>query len=81
MGLLACRTGVPVVPARVFGSFHAFGKDGTLRLGTPVTVVFGQPLQPFEYDDPAAGKERYLLASQRIMAAIAKLELPAQTVV
>lgn len=76
VGLLACRTGVPVVPARVFGSFKAFGRDGKLRLGTPVDVVFGKPLQAAEYDDPKAGKERYLLASQRIMAAISKLELP-----
>ncbi len=76
VGLLACRSGVPVVPARIFGSFKAFGRDGKLRLGTPVNVVFGKPLQPSEYDDPKAGKERYLLASQRIMAAISQLEEP-----
>lgn len=81
VGLLACRTGVPVVPARVFGSFQAFGKDGRLRLGTPVSVVYGQPLSPSAYDDPSAGKERYLLASQRIMAAISKLELPEAKVI
>jgi 1-acyl-sn-glycerol-3-phosphate acyltransferase len=81
VGLLACRTGVPVVPARVFGSFKAFGKDGVLRLGTPVSVVYGKPLSPSEYDDPSAGKERYLQASQRIMAAISKLELPPEQII
>jgi len=81
VGLLACRTGVPVVPARVFGSFQAFGRDGKLRLGTPVSVVFGQPLQPADYDDPSAGKERYLRASQRIMAAITQLEQPVPIIV
>jgi 1-acyl-sn-glycerol-3-phosphate acyltransferase len=81
VGLLACRTGVPVVPARVFGSFQAFGKDGTLRLGTPVSVVYGKPLLASEYDDPSAGKERYLLASQRIMAAIAQLEAPVPVII
>ncbi len=81
VGLLACRTGVPVVPARVFGSFRAFGKDGRLRLGTPVSVVFGKPLSPSDYDDPSAGKDRYLQASQRIMAAIAHLELPDPVIV
>lgn len=81
VGLLACRTGVPVVPARVFGSFKAFGKDGKFRPGTPVSVVFGKPLYPADYDDPSAGKDRYLLCSQRIMAAIAKLELPVATVI
>ncbi|MFT3870443.1 MAG: lysophospholipid acyltransferase family protein [Nibricoccus sp.] len=81
VGLLACRTGVPVVPARVFGSFRAFGKDGKVRFGTPVSVVYGKPLYPSDYDDPSAGKERYLLCSQRIMAAIAKLELPSVDVI
>jgi 1-acyl-sn-glycerol-3-phosphate acyltransferase len=81
VGLLACRTGVPVVPARVFGSFQAFGKDGTLRLGTSISVVYGKPVQPSEYDDPAAGKERYLRASQHIMAAISQLKKPAPVIV
>lgn len=81
VGLLACRTQVPVVPARVFGSFTAFGRDGKLRLGTPVDVVFGKPLQPAQYDNPNDGKERYQRASERIMAAIAKLEQPELAVV
>jgi len=81
VGLLACRTGVPVVPARVFGSFQAFGRDGTLRLGTPVTVVYGKPIPASDYDDSSAGKERYLLASQRIMAAIAELKEPVSVIV
>lgn len=81
VGLIACRTGVPVVPARIFGSFTAFGKEGKLRLGTPVSVVFGKPLQPAAYDHPADGKERYQRASERIMAAIAGLEEPTVTIV
>ncbi len=77
VGLIACRTQVPVVPARIFGSFDAFGKGVKFpRLGTRVTVVFGRPLPPSTYDEPAAGKERYQIASERIMAAIAKLERP-----
>jgi 1-acyl-sn-glycerol-3-phosphate acyltransferase len=81
VGLMACRTGVPVVPARVFGSFEAFGRDGPLRLGTRVTVVFGRPLLATEYDDHSEGKERYQHASDRIMSAIAALELPRPTVI
>ena len=81
VGLICCRAQVPVIPARVFGSFVAYGKDRGLRLGTPVSVVFGPPLTPAEYDDPAAGKERYQVASNRIMARIAALQPPQVTVV
>jgi len=81
IGLLACRAQVPVVPARVFGSFEAFGKRASLRLGTPVSVTFGRPLQPPEFDNPADGKERYARAAERIMAAIRGIGPPSLPVV
>jgi 1-acyl-sn-glycerol-3-phosphate acyltransferase len=81
VGLIASRAGVPVVPARIFGSFEAYGKGRALRLGTPVSIVFGPPVTPAEYDDPTAGKERYLVASQRIFARIAALREPAAPVI
>lgn len=81
VGMFACRAQVPVVPARIFGSFEAFGKSGSVRPGTPVSVVFGRPLAPADYDQPGAGKERYQLASERIMARIAALHLPAAMVI
>jgi 1-acyl-sn-glycerol-3-phosphate acyltransferase len=73
VGLLACRAQAPVVPVRIFNSHLALGRDSVLRPGTPVSVVYGQPLAPGDYDDPAAGKERYQRASEKIMAAIAAL--------
>jgi 1-acyl-sn-glycerol-3-phosphate acyltransferase len=82
VGFIVCRSQVPVVPVRIFGSFEAFGRGvRTPRLGTPISVVFGAPISPAQYDEPAAGKERYQIASDRIMAEIAKLQLPAETVV
>jgi 1-acyl-sn-glycerol-3-phosphate acyltransferase len=82
VGFIACKTQVPVVPVRIFGSFEAFGKGASLpRLGTPVSVVFGPPLAPADYDDPAAGKQRAQVASERIMAEIARLQPPAGRVV
>ncbi|MSU65307.1 MAG: 1-acyl-sn-glycerol-3-phosphate acyltransferase [Opitutus sp.] len=81
VGLFACRSQLPVVPARIFGSFDAFGKSGKVRLGTPVTVVYGRPIAPAVYDDPKAGKERYQVASTRIMAEIAKIEAPRSEVI
>jgi 1-acyl-sn-glycerol-3-phosphate acyltransferase len=43
--------------------------------------VFGEPLSPADYDDPKAGKDRAQVASERIMAAIARLRLPPETIV
>jgi 1-acyl-sn-glycerol-3-phosphate acyltransferase len=76
VGLIACRTGAPVIPARIFGSYDALGRGGRLRLGTPVSITYGRPLMPADYDDPSDGKERYQRAAERIMAAISRLEPP-----
>ena len=81
VGFIAVKTQVPVIPVRIFGSHEAFGRDRPLRLGTPVTVVFGAPILPADYDDPAAGKERAQVASERIMARIARLHPPGCRVV
>jgi 1-acyl-sn-glycerol-3-phosphate acyltransferase len=82
IGLMACKTGVPVVPCRVFGSYEAFGKGRLIpRFGTPVTIVFGQPIPASDYDDPTAGKARYETAAQRIMDRIALLSRPVCTVI
>ena len=81
VGLICCRAQVPVVPVRIFGSFEAFGKSRGLRLGTPVTIVFGAPIPPSVYDEPKAGKERYQIASDRIMARIAVLQPPVPVVI
>lgn len=81
VGLICCRAQVPVVPVRIFGSYEAFGKGRGIRLGTPVTIVFGAPIPPSVYDAPEAGKERYQIASTRIMARIAALQKPPLRVV
>jgi 1-acyl-sn-glycerol-3-phosphate acyltransferase len=76
VGLLACKARVPVVPARVFGSFEAYGRDGRLHLGSPVSVSYGPPLYPADYDVPSDGRERYARTAERIMAAITRLGPP-----
>ena len=81
VGLFACRSQMPVVPARIFGSFEAFGRGGKLRLGTSVAVTFGRAMSPADYDDATAGKARYQIASERIMAEIARLRPTARAVI
>ncbi len=81
VGFMACRTGVTVVPARVFGSYEAFGKGGPVRLGSPVSVVYGKPIHAADYDHPSDGKERYQRASERIFEKIAALRLPDDLVI
>jgi 1-acyl-sn-glycerol-3-phosphate acyltransferase len=82
VGFIVAKTQVPVVPARIFGSFQAFGKgDKFPHLGTPITIVFGRPIPPEIYDDPKAGKERFQIASSRIMAEIAKLTPPPEVAI
>lgn len=80
VGLIVCRTQVPVVPARIFGSYQAFGRDGRFHLGTPISVVYGKPISPTQYD-PGSGKDRYQIASERIMSEIAKLREPEAVIV
>lgn len=82
VGLLACKSGVPVVPCRIYGAHAAFGKGARWpHIGTPVSVVFGPPVTAAEYDNPAAGKERYQVASQRIFDRIAALPEPVYPVI
>ncbi len=82
VGMMACKSGVPVVPCRVYDSFDAFGKGRRIpNFGTPVTIVFGEPIPPAAYDDPAAGKARYETAAQRIMDRIASLPRPVYAVI
>ena len=81
VGLLACKAHVPVVPARVFGSFEAFGRDGSMHLGSPVSVTFGKPLLPEEFDHPEDGKERYARTAARIMEAIDRIGPPQARVI
>lgn len=76
IGMIACKTQATVVPVRIFDSFHAFGRGMKLPQPYRSPVVIGRPLAPAAYDDPKSGKQRYQVASDRIMAAITALERP-----
>ncbi|MFP4352506.1 MAG: lysophospholipid acyltransferase family protein [Puniceicoccaceae bacterium] len=77
IGLLACKGGVPVVPARIFGTFEALGRNREPRWGQPIRVRFGKPLPAAEFDPGRKAKDRFDLASETIMAAIRGIPAPA----
>ncbi len=75
VGLVACKTAVPVVPARIFNS-HLIrgGKNNTKSMEYPLSIVFGKKLEPADYDPGASASNRYQEAANRIMHAIATLQ-------
>ena len=58
LGMIVAKTGAPVVPVRIFGSFEAFSRDRILPRTQPLTIVVGKPslnleVQTGERDDYA----------------------------
>ncbi|HWY40618.1 MAG TPA: lysophospholipid acyltransferase family protein [Chthoniobacterales bacterium] len=76
LGLLIAKTRAPVVPMRMFGAFDAWPIGGRLRLFRKITVVVGEPIYFSEADVSGGGKDLYRRLSQRVMDAIAPLQLP-----
>lgn len=73
-GLLALKSGVPVVPARIRGARDVLPRGGSLPVGgARIRVRFGRPLTTAELDPGRDHPGRNLEASRRILAAIAAL--------
>ncbi|MBI3911373.1 MAG: 1-acyl-sn-glycerol-3-phosphate acyltransferase [Armatimonadetes bacterium] len=76
VGMLAVRSGAPVVPVRVWGTDQMLPRGARFLRPAPVRVAYGPPLR---FSPPAGGKpgrEEYEAAARQIMAAIAALEPP-----
>jgi 1-acyl-sn-glycerol-3-phosphate acyltransferase len=75
VGFLVAKANVPVVPARIFGSFEAMGRGKKWPRPLKLQVCFGEPLR---FDASAVKREDrervYRKISDDIMAAIARLE-------
>jgi 1-acyl-sn-glycerol-3-phosphate acyltransferase len=81
IGLIIAKTGAPVQPMRIFGSREAFPKGSGKITPVPISVVVGEPIHFTQQElDPAShgGDERtlYQALSDRVMGAIAALQLP-----
>ncbi|MDR0340406.1 MAG: 1-acyl-sn-glycerol-3-phosphate acyltransferase [Puniceicoccales bacterium] len=77
LGLLASVAQVPLVPARIFGSFEAWGRgSGAPKVFSPLHVAFGPALSSEDYDPGSGDRERHQKISDLIMAHIGSLQLP-----
>lgn len=73
-GLLACKSGVPVVPIHIRGARDILPRGAYFPVGTArLRVRFGKPLLPADYDPGAGAPGRSLEASRRILEAIKAL--------
>jgi len=71
IGLIAARTGTPVVPVHIIGSRDALPRGGGWRPFRPIRVVYGKPMQ-FTGDPKSRGD--YQKFADEIMSAIAQLK-------
>ena len=81
IGLIIAKSRAPVQPMRIFGSFEAFPKGSEKIHFAPITVVVGKPIYFTDEELDArnyGGDDRllYQSLSDRVMEAIAELQLP-----
>lgn len=73
-GLLALKSGVPVIPVRIRGARDVLPRGGFVPAGSArIRVRFGRPLSTSELDPGRDHPGRNVEASRRILAAIAAL--------
>lgn len=78
-GLIVAKSRVPVLPIRIFGAREALPMGSARFRPSTVTIVIGHPIR-FDQEALPEGKDAYQQISDRIMAAIAALECPADRV-
>jgi len=76
LGLVIAKTRAPVVPLRIFGAYDIWPIHGKLRFRGKITIVVGEAIYFSESDVEGGGKDLYMRLSQRVMDAIAALQLP-----
>jgi 1-acyl-sn-glycerol-3-phosphate acyltransferase len=73
-GLLACKSGVPVVPIHIRGARDVLPRGANFPVGSArIRVRFGKAMLPAEYDPGADHRDRSIEASRRILERIKSL--------
>jgi long-chain acyl-CoA synthetase len=73
--IMACETGVPVLPVGINGTFEAWPRKGGFKLH-PVEIVFGRPIDPGQFatlPDPYAALTKSLKNSVKTLTHDTKL--------
>ena len=73
VGMMIAKSGVPVIPVRIFGAFEAMPRDKKLPQPSRITVSVGKPWLYSPEDFKDAGQERYQLISDEVMRRIGEL--------
>ena len=75
VGMLVAKSQVPVLPARIFGSYEIMGKGKAVpRIGRKLRLRYGPLLKFSELDPGGKGGERYEKISQSVMDAIREIK-------
>ena len=72
-GLVALKAGVPVLPARVFGTYESLSRHNKQLRFHPIRVVIGKPYLPTGTEDKR-DKDIYARVAQEMMQKIAELK-------
>jgi 1-acyl-sn-glycerol-3-phosphate acyltransferase len=72
VGMIAYRSGAPVVPAYVEGTGRVLGRSGGFH-PHPIAVTYGTPLHFQAAEGEKPGRAEYEAAARQVMAAIAGL--------
>src|SRR3984893_16467466 len=76
VGLLIAKTRARAAPMRIFGAHDAWPIHGKIHVGRKITIVVGEPIYFSDAEVQGGGKDLYARLSQRVMDAIASLQLP-----
>jgi len=74
-GLIVAKSKAVVQPVRIFGARDALPRGSSKVIFHPITLVVGDPITFTPEELSAKGREDYQKISDKIMEAIAKLEL------
>ena len=78
LGLVIAKTLAPVVPMRIFGARKALPFGGKRVRCCPIRIVVEEPMVFTEADLQGSGRDLYQRLSERVMARIAEIKLPAE---